>query len=510
MNQLDVAVVSIFAITIVSLGWIKSTRPKVTLPPSPKSYPFLGNIPVMPTKDEHIVYRDWSRELKSDAIRIQIPGTNLIILNSARAALTLLEKSSSNLLSRPKIPVIDTDLFDLTRLLALLRYGERWKHSRQLMHLSFRKSAVPMHFEAQTKHARIAATRILERPDDYVRILSRMLGSQILSCVYGYEATLIDDEILQLAENASVHLGKTLMPFNFLVNIMPWLKRIPSWFPGTGWKKTTREWSQEFVRTITLPYEYTIAQMTTGTAKNSALSEILQSFSNQGEPITEEQKDLAIWTAGSVFTAAVDSLHATLQVIMLLMTVYQHVQIKAQKEIDGVTNGKRLPEISDLQDMPYTRSVILEALRWLPVTPLGLPRICEDDVQYNGYTIPKGALVFGNIWAINRDPEKYHDAETFLPERFMDPNTPEPATFGFGRRICPGMHFAQSSLFINVATILSIFRIRPVQDEQGKDIVPEIGLEMGVLAMNPIPFECTITPRSEEHCHLLTDEIYAD
>ncbi|CCO31622.1 O-methylsterigmatocystin oxidoreductase Short=OMST oxidoreductase [Rhizoctonia solani AG-1 IB] len=245
------------------------------------------------------------------------------------------------------------------------------------MHLSFRKSAVPMHFEAQTKHARIAATRILERPDDYVRILSRMLGSQILSCVYGYEAISIDDEILQLAENASVHLGKTLMPFNFLVNIMPWLKRIPSWFPGTGWKKTTREWSQEFVRTITLPYEYTIAQMTTGTAKNSALSEILQSFSNQGESITEEQKDLAIWTAGSVFTAAVDSLHATLQVIILLMTVYQHVQIKAQKEIDGVTNGKRLPEISDLQDMPYTRSVILEALRWLPVTPLGKSAISD-------------------------------------------------------------------------------------------------------------------------------------
>ncbi|CAE6381492.1 unnamed protein product [Rhizoctonia solani] len=510
MNQLDVAIVSIFAITMVSLKWIKSAHPKISLPPSPKSYPLLGNLPVMPVKDEHIAYRNWSRELNSDVIRIQLPGANLIIVKSARAASALLEKSSSNLLSRPKIPIIDTDLFDLTQLLALLRYGERWKHSRRLMHLSFRKSAVPMHFGTQTKHARKAATRILERPDGYVRILSRMLGSQILSCVYGYEVSSSDDEILQLAENASAHLGKALMPFNFLVNFIPWLKRVPSWFPGTGWKQTTREWSQEFVRTISLPYEHTVTQVAVGAAAHSALSQILQSFPNQGEDITEEQKDLAMWTAGSVFTAAVDSLHATLQVIILLMMVYQDVQSKAQKEIDGITEGKRLPEMSDLQDMPYTRSVILEALRWLPITPLGIPRICEDDVHHNGYTIPKGALVFGNVWAINRDEERYHDPETFLPERFLDPKTPEPVSFGFGRRICPGIHFAQSSLFINVATILSTFDIRPVQDEQGKDILPEIGLVMGALAMNPIPFQCTIRPRSDIHRRLLTDEIYAD
>jgi hypothetical protein len=36
--------------------------------------------------------------------------------------------------------------------------------------------------------------------------------------------------------------------------------------------------------------------------------------------------------------------------------------------------------------------------------------------------------------AINRDVSVYHDPDSFIPERFMDPKSPEPVNFGFGRR----------------------------------------------------------------------------
>ncbi|CAE6493549.1 unnamed protein product [Rhizoctonia solani] len=508
MNQLDIAALSILVIAMLS--FTKSTRSKPPLPPSPKSYPLLGNLTVLPEKDEFKAYREWSRELNSDIIHIRVPGASFVVLNSGRAASAILENNSNAYLNRPTMPLLsDPNLFDISRHTGFLPYGERWKHQRRLMHMSLRKSAMPVLFPIQTKHARQSAMRILERPEDYIHILGRMLGSQILSCVYGYEVTSSDDEIIKLAESASLHIGQAIFPLNFMVNIMPGLKRVPSWVPGAGWKAVAREWKEEFLRTISLPYEYTVAQMAAGTAVPSVLSQILQSFSSPEEEITEEQKDRAMWTAGSVFTAAVDSLHATLQIIILLMTVYQDVQSKVQNEIDGITEGKRLPEMSDMDHMPYTRGVILEALRWLPVSPLGIPRICEEDDTYNGYTIPKGAFVFGNIWAINRDESRYDDPESFLPERFLDPSTPEPVTFGFGRRICPGIHFVHPSLFINVATIVSTFDIRPVQEE-GKDIVPKIELVQGPLAMYPVPFKCIITPRSEIHRQLLTESALAD
>lgn len=36
------------------------------------------------------------------------------------------------------------------------------------------------------------------------------------------------------------------------------------------------------------------------------------------------------------------------------------------------------------------------------------------------------------------------------------------------------MHFAKASLFINMATILATFDIRPVRDKKGKEIPPKV------------------------------------
>ena len=43
-------------------------------------------------------------------------------------------------------------------------------------------------------------------------------------------------------------------------------------------------------------------------------------------------------------------------------------------------------------------------------------------------------------------------------------------------RICPGKHFADASLFINMAMVLHLFDITPPKDENGKliQIVPEM------------------------------------
>ena len=39
-------------------------------------------------------------------------------------------------------------------------------------------------------------------------------------------------------------------------------------------------------------------------------------------------------------------------------------------------------------------------------------------------------------------------------------------------RICPGQHFAQSSVFITVASVLATFDIKRKVDAEGKEVVP--------------------------------------
>lgn len=133
----------------------------------------------------------------------------------------------------------------------------------------------------------------------------------------------------------------------------------------------------------------------------------------------------------------------------------------------------------------------------------GIPHYTTEDDEYRGYYIPKGTVVIGNAWGILHDPANYPDPEEFKPERFLtedgqlDPNSldPEIACFGYGRRICPGRYFARNSLFIQVASILHVFKITAALDEYGQPILAEYKLTPGILSY-PEPFKCSIRPRS--------------
>lgn len=82
----------------------------------------------------------------------------------------------------------------------------------------------------------------------------------------------------------------------------------------------------------------------------------------------------------------------------LAMILYPEVQRKAQEEIDSVVGTRRLPSFDDRGNLPYVDAIVKEVLRWHPVGPMGLPHMTTDDIIFNGYLIPKGALIIPNIW----------------------------------------------------------------------------------------------------------------
>src|SRR5947209_6434347 len=83
------------------------------------------------------------------------------------------------------------------------------------------------------------------------------------------------------------------------------------------------------------------------------------------------------------------------------MILYPEVQRKAQEEIDKVVGTRRLPGFDDRGNVPYVDAIVKEVLRWHPVGPMGLPHVTTDDVIFNGYLIPKGALIIA-IFGIAR------------------------------------------------------------------------------------------------------------
>ena len=88
------------------------------------------------------------------------------------------------------------------------------------------------------------------------------------------------------------------------------------------------------------------------------------------------------------------------------------------------------------------------------------------------------------------DEIRYPHPETFDPTRFLTPDgeldrdAPDSmeAGFGFGRRICAGVHFAMDSVWINMAYILATLDIEKPVDDKGSVVEPSGEYTTGLLA----------------------------
>lgn len=137
------------------------------------------------------------------------------------------------------------------------------------------------------------------------------------------------------------------------------------------------------------------------------------------------------------------------------------------------------------RDLAYSSSVqVRDHIYLLPISDggsyniisssIGSPHYTTADVIYKDYFIPAGTVVSINQYALHFDPKRWEDPDDFIPDRYLDyplkagvyVANPDPDQqihfdFGAGRRICPGMHLAENSLFITIACIIWAFEILP-------------------------------------------------
>jgi len=281
--------------------------------------------------------------------------------------------------------------------------------------------------------------------------------------------------------------------------------------PMAGFKRWADDAKKQINDAVHSTFDFTRQAIMDGEAEASWVAEeILDSEGNLKNG--EEAEKLAVASA-AVYAGAIDTTVAVLHMFFLLMARYPEIQRKAQAEVDKVVGTDRLPEMSDRDSLPYINRIIRETLRFAPVAPLVVHSSDEDDV-YEGFMIPKGTAILANIWAILHNPDMYKNPEEFNPDRYVDskdcPAEPDhsQAVFGFGRRGCPGSHFALANLFLDVALILSAFNIKPIKNSAGQDEPPPIIIEDGH-TRSVRPFKCVIEPRNAEKAQLVRQAVSA-
>ncbi|XP_010414441.1 PREDICTED: abscisic acid 8'-hydroxylase 2-like [Camelina sativa] len=112
----------------------------------------------------------------------------------------------------------------------------------------------------------------------------------------------------------------------------------------------------------------------------------------------------------------------------------------------------------DTRKMPLTSRVIQETQRAASVLSFTF-REAVQDVEFEGYLIPKGWKVLPLFRRIHHSPEYFPDPEKFDPSRFEV--SPKPYTympFGNGVHSCPGSELAKLEMLILLHHLTTSFR----------------------------------------------------
>ncbi|KAK7031931.1 cytochrome P450 [Favolaschia claudopus] len=485
----------------------KRRRPSLLpLPPGPKRLPLVGHLFTLPLEKQWETYAGWSKQLGSDIIHLDIAGSSIVVLSSTEAVKELFERRSSLYSDRPESPM--RQLMSWGFSVGFMKYGERWRAHRKLLHDAFNTSANKQFHAQERAAAQVLLRRILQDPHsrccNVMKHFRHLAGSLVMDITYGIDVCETEDPYINIAEKAMHGLSVASVPGAFLVESLPVLKYVPDWVPGAGFKRNAKEWKKWTCDLLEVPFKETQRNMRLGKARSSFVSSNLRRLEPEDMESTDKDKESVIrGTAGSMYGAGSDTTAAALGTFVPGMLLNPNVQQKAQAELDAVLGLGQLPDFSDRDALPYVTAILKETLRWRPVTPMAIPHYLSVDDQYQGYRIPANSVIIGNAWAILHDENMYPNADNFNPERFLlngklNPEIRDPeAAFGFGRRICPGRHVATSTLWITIASILSTFSVRKAKKEDGEVIEPTHQYHPGLVSL-PLPFECSFTPRSPQ------------
>lgn len=488
------------------------------MPPGPRPLPFIGNKHQIPKSQPWLQFEAWSK-IYGPIFTLWIGRRPTIVISDPVVAAELMEKRSNKYSSRPRMVAMGELLWEGASIL-VQPYGKAWSVRRKLLHQALTPKALSLYKPVQEAEASRLCAQLLDAPADFEKLIERFTSSVVFSIAYGHRidslhAAVIRQRFAFMAYSASLNV-----PGKYLVETFPLLKHLPARL--APWKADIqahgrREAAANMALIDVVRRDMALAS-TTGRAIPNSLCKLLLEQRAQdaktGDPPPLSDRDFSFLPA-SLFGAGADTTASTLCTFLLALVTHPATLTAAQQELDTHIGPHRTPTFADLPNLPYTRALVAEVLRWRPVAVLGgTPHATTAPDNYETYHIPAGTTVLGNSWAINLNPAYYPHPHRFEPRRWL-PDPPvelvgerrHPAksgqsSFGWGRRVCPGEGLAAASLWVAVAKVCWGFEVVGDGREGGYDTLAYTD----GFNIRPRGFGCVMRARSGARAEVLRRE----
>ncbi len=460
------------------------------LPPGPRGLPLVGNIFQVDSLDNRKTFARWHQQY-GPVVRLKLGWSDVIILGTIPATKDLFGKKGARYGSRPEMTMA-REVMTKNMQTSTLPYGDKWKiHNR--IHLSLLNSRMSQNYQKLMQMESRRALFRLRSAEDMVPCFNRFQFNIIYTLAYAKDPENNDADFREILDLADI-FAQSMVNATWIVDIFPILNHLPTFLApwkrfGERFHERTQKWFQ----------------------RNSAHAMDVDSWSWTRHAMTNENKGnltpVEIRSLiGVLFEAGVDSTATSLHFFVLACIMYPEAADRARKELDGVVGRSRLPNLHDLSEMPYVKGFVKEVLRWRPILQ-GLPHSTTADDTYMGYQIRKGSTVLYNHCGAHQDEDLYPEPAVFRPERYVEnPDLPLGA-FGYGRRACPGRHFAMMALETIMPSLLWAFDFQSSADlELHKDSVS--GATAIGAFLKPLDFPVTWKVRDEQRKAVMEDEFH--
>ncbi|RAK76852.1 cytochrome P450 [Aspergillus fijiensis CBS 313.89] len=458
---------------------------------------------------------------QGELFHIRFGFEDFVYVNSREAVREIFDRQSAKTSSkgpwRGATPIVSGGR------IAIMPYNTHWRRLRTILHQLLHPNVARSFRPSQEFEATQLVSDLLQSGGEEVvckEQAHRMSLSVILTSTYGRRVASMDDPICHRVDKIMEDFSQATAPGAFITDLIPQLDRLPTWLQ---WWRARALKFHERQHSLWMGLWQELRQKVLEGSAPTCFAKHFMETETQRYGIDESQ---AAFLAGTLIEAGSDTSASALNIAILYLAANPAVLHQAHAEVSRVVGGDtRSPSFDDIDRLPFIHACIHEVARIRPLTRFGTAHYTTAEVQYKQARIPAGCFVVINQPAIHHDPASYPDPHEFQPARYLKSSSWAPSSsypsasdkakdkshlnFGAGRRICPGLHVAENSLFIVLAKLVWLFDILPARDEAGRHPLPvdvsDDGFEDGANTV-PKPFRVRFVPRSAARAERMRQE----
>ncbi|KAJ4702080.1 putative Cytochrome P450 [Melia azedarach] len=436
------------------------TSKSVRLPPGPPGLPLIGNLHQFDISNTQRYFWQLSKQY-GPIILLRLGSASTLVISSAKLAKEALKTHDLQFCGRPFLlgqKMLSYNFSDV----AFTPYNAYWREMRKIcvVHL-FNSIRVQQfrpirEYEVSRMIEKISKSAAVSKPVNLSEMMLTLTSTIICRLAFGKS---YDDEGSERSRfHALLNETQAMLGSFFFSDYFPSL----SWIDNlTGMKRRLEENFKEcdqFYQELIDEHLHPNRPKT----EQEDIIDVLLHIRKDREVKADVTMDNIKAVLMNVFVGGTDAGAAAVVWAMTNLMKNPKAMKKAQEEVRNVIKDKGFVDEDDLQRLQYLKAVVKETLRMQPSAPL-VPRATTERCIVDGYEIPAKTIVFVNAWAVGRDPEAWDNPLEFYPDRFIGSSIDlqgqhfELIPFGSGRRICPGMFMAISTVELALANLIYRF-----------------------------------------------------